>query len=61
MNEERQDEILTRLCRIDREISDLRSHYGSFDLFGMKKTSLSSEYVFLSRQLDKPEHELRWL
>lgn len=48
-------EILSRLCEIERELSDLHeaNKHGSFDMDHNRRSNLSSEYVFLSRQLDK--------
>lgn len=47
--------ILSRLCEIECELSDLHeaNKYGSFDMDGNKRRNLSEEYVFLSRQLSK--------
>lgn len=48
-------EILSRLCDIERELSDLHeaNKHGSFDMDGNQRRGLSEEYVFLGRQLDR--------
>lgn len=54
-------EILSRLCEIERELSDLHeaNKHGSFDMDGNKRRNLSEEHIFLSRQLSKGhEHSM---
>lgn len=52
------DEILTRLCEVEHELSQLHesNKHGSFDMDGNKRRNLGEEHVFLSRQLEASDN-----